>query len=68
MQLSPLKDQLKKILIALPGIIGSVINSVLKAAGSVAVHLDEHLWVFALAIGRILYTYVTEIYENKKRK
>ena len=73
-----IKNQLKKIadllfklgekaLIALPGIIGSVINFVLKSAGSVAGYLAEHLWVFAIAVGGIIYTYVTNLYGKKKK-
>ena len=73
-----IKNQLKKIadlllklgekaLIALPGIIGSAINFVLKSAGSVAGYLAEHLWVFALAVGGIIYTYVTNLYGKRKK-
>ena len=67
-----LKDQLQKIanlllklgdkvLIALPGIIGAVVNFVLKSAGAVAGFLADHLWAFALVVGGILYTSVMEI-------
>ena len=66
------KDQLQKIanlllklgdkaLIALPGIIGAVVNFVLKSAGAVAGFLADHLWAFAVVIGGILYKSVMEI-------
>ena len=59
-----LKDQIKKIanlllklgdkvLIALPGIIGAVLNFVLKSAGAVAGFLADHLWAFAVVAGGI---------------
>ena len=74
-----IKDQLKKIadlllklgdkaLIALPGIIGSVINFVLKTLGSVAGFLADHLWAYAAIVGGILYTYVTASKKKKKKK
>ena len=77
-----LKDQLQKIanlllklgdkvLIALPGIIGAVVNFVLKSAGAVVGFLADHLWAFALVVGGILYTSVMEIskkYTKKERK
>ena len=73
------KDQLQKIanlllklgdkaLIALPGIIGAVLNFVLKTAASVTGFLADHLVAFALLIGGLLYTSVNEFYENKKKK
>ena len=66
------KDQLQKIanlllklgdkaLIALPGIIGAVVNFVLKSAGAVAGFLADHLWAFAVVVGGILYTSIMEI-------
>jgi len=71
-----IKDQLRKIanlllklgdkmLIALPGIIGAVVNFVLKAAGSVAGFLADHLWAFALGVGILLYTTVMEFVKKK---
>ena len=77
-----LKDQLQKIanlllklgdkaLIALPGIIGAVVNFVLKSAGAVAGFLADHLWAFTVVVGGILYTSVMEIsnkYPKKERK
>ena len=76
------KDQLQKIanlllklgdkaLIALPGIIGAVVNFVLKSAGAVVGFLADHLWAFAVVVGGILYTSVMEIskkYPKKERK
>ena len=76
------KDQLQKIanlllklgdkaLIALPGIIGAVVNFVLKSAGAVAGFLADHLWAFAVVVGGILYTSVMEIskkYPKKERR
>ena len=67
-----LKDQLQKIanlllklgdkaLIAFPGIIGAVVNFVLKSAGAVAGFLADHLWAFAVVVGGILYTSIMEI-------
>ena len=67
-----LKDQLQivanlllklgdKVLIALPGIIGAIVNFVLKSAGAVAGFLADHLWAFAVVVGGILYTSVMEI-------
>ena len=77
-----LKDQIQKIadlllklgdkaLIALPGIIGAVVNFVLKSAGAVVGFLADHLWAFALVVGGILYTSVMEIskkYTKRERK
>ena len=77
-----LKDQIQKIanlllklgdkvLIALPGIIGAVVNFVLKSAGAVVGFLADHLWAFVVVVGGILYTSVMEIsnkYPKKERK
>ena len=77
-----LKDQIQKIadlllklgdkaLIALPGIIGAVVNFVLKSAGAVVGFLADHLWAFAALVVGILYTSVMEIskkYTKKERK
>ena len=73
------KDQLQKIanlllklgdkvLIALPGIIGAVVNFVLKSAGAVVGFLANHLWAFAVVVGGILYTSVMEISKKNKKK
>ena len=73
------KDQLQKIanlllklgdkaLIALPGIIGAVVNFVLKSAGAVVGFLADHLWAFAVVVGGILYTSVMEISKKNKKK
>ena len=74
-----LKDQIKKIanlslklgdkvLIALPGIIGAVLNFVLKSAGAVVRFLADHLWAFAMVVGGILYTSVKEFYNPPTRR
>ena len=68
------KDQLQKIanlllklgdkaLIALPGIIGTVVNFVLKSAGAVAGFLADHLWAFAAVVGGI---FIHVSYGNKQ--
>ena len=73
------KDQLRKIanlllklgdkaLVALPGIIGAVVNFVLKSAGAVAGFLAEHLWAFALVVGGIIYKSVMDLYKKEKSK
>ena len=53
-----------KALIALPVILGSAINFVLKTTGSVAGYLAENVWVFALAVGG----YVMNLYSNESEK
>ena len=77
-----LKDQIQKIanlllklgdkvLIALPGIIGAVLNFVMKSAGAVVGFLADHLWALAVVVGGILYMSVMEIskkYTKKERK
>ena len=74
-----LKDQIQKIadlllklgdkaLIALPGIIGTVFNFVLKSAGAVAGFLADHLWAFAVVVGGILYTSVMELSKKYTKK
>ena len=54
-----------KALVALPGVIGAVVNFILKSAASVAGFLAEHLIAFALLIGGLIYTSVTEMYKKK---
>jgi hypothetical protein len=67
-----IKDQLKniaklflklgdKMLVALPGIIGSIVNFVLKSASAAIGFVAEHLWILAVAIGGILYNYVISL-------
>ena len=43
-----------KMLIALPGIIGSVVSFVLKAASTAVGFIAEHVWILALAMGGAL--------------
>ena len=47
-----------KILIALPGIIGSVVSFVLKAASTAVGFIAEHVWILAIAlVGTLLKTF-----------
>jgi hypothetical protein len=50
-----------KMLIALPGIIGSVVSWLLKTVGSVVGFVAEHLWILIVAIGGIVYNYVISL-------
>jgi hypothetical protein len=50
-----------KMLVALPGIIGSIVNFVLKSASAAIGFVAEHLWILAVAIGGILYNYVISL-------
>ena len=45
-------------LIALPGIIGSVVSFVLKAASTAFGFIAEHVWVLAVAMAGALYNYI----------
>ena len=47
-----------KMLIALPGIIGSVVSFVLKAASTGVGFITEHVWILAVAMGGALYNYI----------
>ena len=47
-----------KMLIALPGIIGSVVSFVLKAASTAVGFISEHLWILIVALVGLLYNYV----------
>ena len=47
-----------KMLIALPGIIGSVVNFVLKAASTAVGFIAEHVWILAVAMAGALYNYI----------
>ena len=47
-----------KMLIALPGIIGSVVSFVLKAASTAVGFIAEHLWLLIVALVGLLYNYV----------
>ena len=50
-----------KMLIALPGIIGSVVSFVLKAASTAVVFISEHLWLLIVALVGLLYNYVQSL-------
>ena len=46
-------------LIALPGIIGSVVSFVLKAASTAVGFISEHLWLLIVALVGLLYNYLS---------
>ena len=48
-----------KALAALPGIIGAVVNSLLKSAASAVGFLAENLWALIVAIGGLLYVWIS---------
>ena len=48
-----------KMLIALPGIIGSVVSFVLKAASTAVGFIAEHLWLLIVALVGLLYNYLS---------
>ena len=50
-----------KMLIALPGIIGSVVSFVLKAASTAVGFISEHLWLLVVALVGFLYNYVQSL-------
>ena len=50
-----------KMLIALPGIIGSVVSFVLKAASTAVGFISEHLWLLVIALVGFLYNYVQSL-------
>ena len=50
-----------KMLIALPGIIGSAVSFVLKAASTVVGFISEHLWLLIVALVGLLYNYVQSL-------
>ena len=50
-----------KMLIALPGIIGSVVSFVLKAASTAVGFISEHLWLLIVALVGLLYNYVQSL-------
>ena len=57
----------EKMLVALPGIIGSIVNFVLKSASAAVGFVAENLWLLLVAIGGILYNYVISL-QNPERK
>ena len=50
-----------KMLIALPGIIGSAVSFVLKAASTAVGFISEHLWLLIVALVGLLYNYVQSL-------
>ena len=50
-----------KMLIALPGIIGSVVSFVLKAASTAVGFISEHLWLLIVALVGLLDNYVQSL-------
>ena len=50
-----------KMLIALPGIIGSVVSFVLKAASTAVGFISEHLWLLIVVLVGLLYKYVQSL-------
>ena len=50
-----------KMLIALPGIIGSGVSFVLKAASTPVGFISEHLWLLMVALVGLLYNYVQSL-------
>ena len=46
-------------LIALPGIIGSVVSFILKAASTAVGFISEHLWLLIVALVGLLYNYLS---------
>ena len=55
-----------KMLIALPGIIGSVVSFVLKAASTAVGFISEHLWLLIVALVGLLYNYVQSLSLSSK--
>ena len=53
-----------KILIALPGIIGSVVSFVLKAASTAVGFIAEHLWILIVALVGLLYNYLQSLSQS----
>ena len=50
-----------KMLITLPGIIGSVVSFVLKAASTAVGFIAEHLWLLVVALISLLYNYLRSL-------
>ena len=59
---SILKDLASKALDALPGIIGSIVSTLLKSGAAVVSYFADHLWAFGAAMGLIIYqTFITNV-------
>ena len=57
-----------KALAALPGIIGAVVNFLLKSAASVVGFVAENIWTLIVAIGMLLYYELQSTLNTKSRK
>ena len=57
-----------KALAALPGIIGAVVNFLLKSAASAVGFLAENLWALIVAVGGLLYMYINDSATKRKKK
>ena len=55
-----------KMLVALPGIIGSIVSFVLKSASAAVGFIAEHLWILVIALGGIMYNYVMTLKSKLK--
>ena len=53
-----------KALAALPGIIGAVVNFLLKSAATAVGFLTENLWAFIVAVGGLLYVYLGQVLKD----
>ena len=53
-----------KALAALPGIIGAVVNFLLKSAATAVGFLAENLWAFIVAVGGLLYVYLGQVLKD----
>ena len=63
--LENLANALKKLglaaLGALPGVIGAIVNWLLKTAGEAVGWVAEHLWALIVGVGALLYAYVQKM-------
>ena len=46
---------------ALPGVIGAIVNWLLKTAGEAVGWVAEHLWALIVGVGALLYAYVQKM-------
>ena len=56
-----------KMLVALPGIIGSVVSFILKSASAAVGFVAEHVWILMVALAGILYNYVISKTKSKNQ-
>ena len=66
---SMLKDLAAKALDALPGIIGSIVSTLLKSGAAVVSYFANHLWAFGATMGLVIYqTFInTDVGKKIKR-